>query len=117
MQLNEIAYQGGRPIDGYGVGFFRVGGEVYRGTVLVTSENVAPWGGIDDIAALVALAEEVDVIFVGTGAAIARLPAALHEALDAAGIGVETMDTPAACRTYNVLLAEGRRIAAALIPV
>jgi uncharacterized protein len=45
------------------------------------------------------------------------LPSALKEALDEAGIGVEAMNSPAACRTYNVLVSEGRRVAAALLPV
>lgn len=117
MRLVEIAFDEARPIDGYGPGFFRVGGAVVRGAVVVTAAGVSSWGGLGDAAALTALAEEVDVIFVGTGAAIARLPAALREAVEAAGIGIEPMDSPAACRTYNVLLSEGRRVAAALIPV
>jgi uncharacterized protein len=57
------------------------------------------------------------VIFVGTGAEMAHLPPALRSALEGAGIGVEPMNTPAACRTYNVLLSEGRRVALAALPV
>ncbi len=117
MQLEEIRYDGARPIDGYGPGFFRVAGQVHQGAALVTATGVLRWGGYDDAAALVALAAEVDVIFLGTGAQIARPPAALRAAVEAAGIGLEPMDTPAACRTYNVLASEGRRIAAALLPV
>jgi uncharacterized protein len=117
MQLNEIGYEGAKPIDGYGPGFFRIAGEVCHGATLVTATSVSGWGGFDDAAALVALAGTVDVVFVGTGTTITRLPASLRTALEGAGIGVEMMDTPAACRSYNVLLAEGRRIAAALIPV
>lgn len=117
MRLEEIRYDGARPIDGYGPGFFRVAGQVHEGAALVTATGVSLWGGYDDAAALVALAAEVDVIFVGTGPQIARLPAALRAAVEAAGIGIEPMDTPAACRTYNILLSEGRRIAAALLPV
>ena len=56
-----------------------------------------------------------EFILIGTGARLARPPRALVEALDARGIGVETMDTAAACRTYNVLLAEGRSVVAALL--
>jgi len=59
----------------------------------------------------------VDVLFVGTGAETAHLPATLRARLEAAGLGVEAMATPPACRAYNVLLSEGRRIAAALLPV
>jgi uncharacterized protein len=57
------------------------------------------------------------VLFVGTGAEIAHVPVAFREAVEAAGMGVEVMNSPAACRTYNVILGEGRRIAVALIPV
>lgn len=64
-----------------------------------------------------ALAGQIDVLFIGTGADIAHLPAALRQNLEEAGLGVEAMATPAAARTYNVLLSEGRRIAAALSPV
>ncbi|MFN5828382.1 MAG: Mth938-like domain-containing protein, partial [Rhodobacterales bacterium] len=75
------------------------------------------WGGLDDTATPLALADRIDVLFVGTGAEIAHLPAGFRRTLEEAGIGVEVMNSPAACRTYNVLLSEGRRIAVALLPV
>ena len=117
MRLNEIDYDGRAPIDGYGPGFFRIGGVVHEGAVIVAAGGVRAWGGLADGAALVALAGAVDVLFVGMGAEIAPLPGDLRAALEAAGIGVEAMASPAACRSYNVLLSEGRRIAAALLPV
>ena len=117
MRLTEITYDNAKPIDGYGPGFFRIGGKVIEGAVTVMPSGIAPWGGYDDTAALLAMADKVDVIFVGTGAEIAHPPAAFRETLEAAGLGVETMASPAACRTYNVLLSEGRRVALALFPV
>ncbi|MDA7826828.1 Mth938-like domain-containing protein [Rhodobacteraceae bacterium] len=117
MQLNEIHFKDARPIDGYGPGFFRVGGQVIRGAVLCTQTHARVWGGYDDVASLAALADDIDVIFIGTGAQIAHCPPHIREALDALGIGVETMSSPSACRTYNILLSEGRRVAAALLPV
>lgn len=117
IRLTEIAYDSARPIDGYGPGFFRIGGEVLRGAVLVTASAARGWGGYDDAAPLLALAGEVDVLLLGTGTSIAHPPADLRAALEAAGIGVEPMASAAAARTYNVLLSEGRRIAAALLPV
>ena len=72
---------------------------------------------MEDADAVLELAGQVDVVFVGTGAEIAHLPGALRDKLEEAGLGVETMASPAACRTYNVLLSEGRRIALALLPV
>ena len=117
MRLNEISYDGRRPVDGYGPGFFRIGGEVWRGPVMVLPAGPSAWGGYGETAALVAAAAEVDVVLVGTGAAPAHLPGDFRAALEAAGIGVEAMASPAACRTYNMLLAEGRRVGLALLPV
>ena len=57
------------------------------------------------------------MIFVGTGAEIAHLPSDLRQKIEATGMGVEVMNSPAACRTYNVLAAEGRRVALAALPV
>lgn len=117
MRLNEVVYTGLLPVEGYGPGFFRVGGLVRRGGLLLLPAGPAGWGGFDDTAALLAAAAEVDVLFVGTGAEIAPVPAAFRTALEGAGVGIEVMASPTACRSYNVLLSEGRRIAAALIPV
>ena len=117
MRLNEVVYTDARPIEGYGPGFFRIGGEVYEGPILVLPKGIAPWAGIEDAAPLLAAKDQVDVIFLGTGAEIAHVPAPLRDALDEAGIGIESMASPAACRTYNVLLSEGRRFGLALLPV
>ena len=117
MQLTEIDYGKARPIDGYGPGFFRIGGDAIDGPVLVTADQALAWGGYDDTASLLPLAGQIDVLFVGTGAEMRYLPPEFRAALEAAEIGVEPMASPAACRTYNVLLSEGRRVAAALFPV
>ncbi|AHD09265.1 Mth938-like domain-containing protein [Phaeobacter gallaeciensis] len=117
MRLNEVAYTDALPIDGYGPGFFRVGGEVYQGDILTGATGTTGWGGYEDADPLLALAGEVDVLFIGTGAEVAHIPASLRQQLEGAGIGVEAMNSPAACRTYNVLLSEGRRIALAALAV
>ena len=117
MRLNEIAYNDAMPIDGYGAGFFRVGGKKYDGAVMVLPSGVSPWGGYEDTQTILDAVADIDVLFVGTGAEIAHAPKAFRETLEEAGIGVETMASPAACRTYNVLLSEGRRVAVALLPV
>lgn len=117
MRLNEIRYGKAVPVDGYGPGFFRVAGVVWQGPVLVTAEGAAPWQGFADLEPLLRLVGQVDVLFVGTGAEVAHLPGAMLAALEAAGIGVEPMASPTAARTYNVVLSEGRRVAAALLPL
>jgi uncharacterized protein len=117
MRLTETAFASGTPIDGYGPGFFRIGGAVIRGAALVLPDGAGPWAGIADPAPILAAAAAIDVVFVGTGGEIAPIPPGFQAALEAAGIGVEIMNSPAAARTYNVCLAEGRRVAAALLPV
>ncbi len=117
MRLNEIRYTDARPVEGYGPGFFRIGGAVHHGPVAVLPSGIAAWGGYDDTGLLLAAASGIDVLFVGTGAEIAHVPGAFRAALEAAGPGVEAMASPAACRTYNVLLSEGRRVGLALLPV
>ncbi|SFR53527.1 Mth938-like domain-containing protein [Litoreibacter janthinus] len=117
MRLTEIDYDAAPPIDGYGPGFFRIGGEVVQGGVLLLPTERFEWGGFDDCDTILSRAKLIDVLFIGTGSEISHLPNELREALDEAQVGVELMATPTACRTYNVLLSEGRRIGAALIPV
>ncbi|MDF3413340.1 hypothetical protein HKX54_02630 [Sulfitobacter sp. M57] len=117
MRLNEIDYNGSAPVDGYGPGFFRIGGTLINGPVITGPLGTKSWEGFTDTDALIALKEHVDVIFVGTGADVAHLPDAVADSLQEAGLAAETMASPAACRTYNVLLSEGRRVALALIPV
>ena len=117
MDFKEVSYGDAQPFDGYGPGVFRVGGTLHRGDLMVAVSGVRPWGGYDDAATLLALREEVDVILIGTGETLAHIPAPLRTALEDAGIGVEPMATPSACRTYNVLLGEGRRVAAAVLAI
>ena len=117
MRLTEVSYGSAQPIEGYGPGFFRLGAHVLRGACLITPWDAGPWGGLEDMATPLAMAGRIDVLLLGLGADIAPVPRAFREALEAAGIGVEPMNSPAACRTYNVLLGEGRRIVAALLPV
>ncbi|MCR8825709.1 Mth938-like domain-containing protein [Pseudosulfitobacter koreensis] len=117
MRLNEVTYNDAKPIEGYGPGFFRIGGEVFESAVLTGADGTHAWGGFEDRDMLLALAGQVDVLFIGTGAEIAHIPSALRDPLEEAGVGVEVMSSPAAARTYNVLLSEGRRIALAMLPV
>jgi uncharacterized protein len=117
MRLTEITYDEAMPIEGYGPGFFRIGGKVLRGPVLISPWKAEGWGGLEDTATVLTLADRIDVLFVGMGAEVAHVPKGFRAVIEDAGIGVEVMNSPAACRTYNVLLSEGRRIAVALLPV
>lgn len=115
MKLTEMQFDEGQPVEGYGPGFFRVGGAVHQGAILVAPGGARAWDGT--AGALVALAGAVDVLLLGTGPEIAHAEPALRQDVEAAGLGLEVMNSPAACRTYNVLLGEGRRVALAVLPV
>jgi uncharacterized protein len=117
MRVVEMHFEGGPPVDSYGPGFFRLGGALHRGPVALLPSGPVAWAGLPDIAPFLAEASRFDVLFLGMGAEIAPFDPGLRAALEAAGLGVEIMATPPACRTWNVLLAEGRRMAAGLMPL
>ena len=110
-------------IQGYGDRRFRISGTVHEGSVLVFSDVVVGWDVADvSAAALMALVPlvaetEIELLLLGTGKTAFLLEETLRQAFREHGIVLEGMDTGAACRTYNVLAAEGRRVAAALIAV
>lgn len=108
-------------INGYGPGWVRVNGEKFTTSVVVGSGGqLMPWpaGRFEDLGAehfaqLAAL--EAQVLIFGSGSCIRFPQAAWLKPLIERRIGVETMDTPAACRTYNILAQEGRSVAVALL--
>ncbi|MFN3522251.1 MAG: Mth938-like domain-containing protein [Phenylobacterium sp.] len=112
-------------VDAYGEGGFRLSGAWWSGSVLILRDEARAWtvstlaeATPDSLADVIAAGpREVEFVLMGVGAANALPPRATREALQRAGIGLEFMDTPAAARMYNVLTAEGRRLACALIAV
>jgi len=126
MDVTPLIPRGRQIVDGYGEGGFRISGQRVEGSVIVFPDKVAAWA-VTEAAALSAGSLEavsaagragtVELLLIGTGARMTRVDGALRRALRADGVVVEAMDTGAACRTYNVLMAEGRRVAAALIAV
>ena len=118
LRVERLNFPGKLPIDGYGPGFFRIGGRVHQGMVAVLPSGVTDWGGTSDTKSiLTAVVGSIDLLLVGTGDVVLPLPESFREVLMGSSIAVEAMPTPAACRTYNVLLGEGRRVAVALMPV
>ena len=109
-------------IDSYGAQSFHVSGAGYGGAILVFPDATVPWpvNVLSDVTAesLRPVIEHggVEILLLGCGRRMQLAPPALRQALRQAGIVLEIMDTGAACRTYNVLLAEERRVAAALLP-
>ncbi|MFY8092951.1 MAG: Mth938-like domain-containing protein [Niveispirillum sp.] len=111
-------------IDTYAPGHFRVSNVLHSGAVIVFPARTVAWDvpGFADLTAahfapVLSADPKPEVLLLGSGARMQLLPSALRKALREQGIVVDVMDSPAACRTYNVLLAEGRLIAAALLPV
>jgi uncharacterized protein len=117
-------YPGRAPIDAYGNGGFRFAGMSHRGSILCLPSGIHAWPPVRtheiDVGALApALAEApaLGLLLLGTGRQLALPSAEVRRACSDAGIALEPMDTGAACRTYNVLLAEGRPVGAALLAV
>ncbi len=117
----HLATAAGNVVTGLGPGWVRIGAQEYRANVVLTSETVATgWavGGFDglvesDLAGL--LVHVPDIVLLGTGATIRFPHPRLSRALAQARVGFEVMDTAAACRTFNILAAEGRKVVAALL--
>ena len=111
-------------IRSYGPGRFMISDREWTSPVLVTPTITHPWTvtraedlSLDSLALLREAAVPTELLVLGCGARAVFVPPALRAELKAAGLGLEVVDTGSACRIYNVLLAEGRRVAAALIPL
>ena len=111
-------------IRGYGPGHFLIGERDWRGPVLVTPTSTTAWDvmraedlSLAGLGALGQAAVPTELLVVGCGPKAAFIAPALRAELKAAGLALEVVDTGSACRIYNVLVAEGRRVAAALIPL
>jgi uncharacterized protein len=116
---------GKHPIEGYGAGGFRFGGMSHRGSILALPSGIRAWDAavfqditVESLAPVFAEAPGlIEYLLIGTGTELVPIARELREKLRVAGIRVEPMATAAAARTYSVLLAEDRRVAAALIAV
>jgi len=122
MDLTLQSPAGRQVIERYGARGFRVAGVIHRGAILVFPDRTEPWVAADastvtfESLAPVVQYGGVQILLLGLGRRMPAVPPGLRTKLRAAGIILEPMDTGAACRTYNVLVAEERRVAAALLP-
>ncbi len=110
-------------IQGYGDGGFRISGNRHEGAVLVFPGQTLAWGVADfaaitpeSLAPVLEAAPKVELLLLGSGGRMLLPSPELRRYFRERGVVLEAMDTGAACRTYNVLLAEERRVAAALLP-
>ena len=120
MKLHASGLTNLNTFTGYGEGFVLINAVRHEGNLIVMPEYLRPW----DVAGFTALepgdfealaALKPEVVLLGTGARIRFPHPRLTSALSQARIGVEVMDNQAACRTYNILMAEERKVAAALL--
>jgi len=112
-------------VQGYVTGGFRVSDKEWWGPIVVFPTRTETWGArslggltLEAFAPVAAATDpKIELLIVGTGRKMALLSSRLRADLRAMGLAVEVMDTGAACRTYNVLIGEERRVAAALLPL
>ena len=124
MDVTPLIPSGRQVIEGYGDGGFRISGERYVGAVLVLPQRTLAWpvsaiaeATSESLLALNADDSDVELLLIGCGRSMAFIDPELRAQVREWGIVIDGMDTGAACRTYNVLLSEDRRVAAALLPV
>jgi uncharacterized protein len=119
VELVPQVREGRQVIERYAASGFRISGAVYLGPVLVFPDRTEVWTQaaftVEGLAPVLAHGG-VELLLLGFGRRMAPVDVALRGALKAGGIAIEPMDTGAACRTYNMLVAEDRRVAAALLP-
>lgn len=120
MKLHLTRAEGNQLITGYGEGWVEINTIRYEQSLVVMPERVIPeWPAkFEDLTAedFVKLAElKPEVVLLGTGPTIRFVHPRMTAALTEIGVSVECMDTAAACRTYNILMSEGRQVTAALL--
>ncbi len=127
MDITPLISSDSQVIQSYSSAGFKVSGQSYQSAICVCVSKTIEWPEANnktiselshsDFKPLIDRAQDIDVLLLGSGAKIAFLNSELRASLKQSGLNVEFMDTGAACRTYNVLMADGRRVVAALLPV
>ncbi|CDZ51445.1 MULTISPECIES: Mth938-like domain-containing protein [Neorhizobium] len=124
IEIRDAHFPGRAPIDAYGNGGFRFADMSHRGSLLCLPSGIHGWElqegeplTVASLMRVLAEASEIEVLLVGTGANLKPIPADVKAALKAKGIASDPMSTGAAVRTFNIMLAESRAVAAALIAV
>ena len=124
IEIRPAHFPGRAPIDAYGNGGFRFADMSHRGSLLLLPSGIYGWEPVDakeltvgHFEKVLAEAQDLEVLLIGTGDGMRVLPKELRAAFKEAGISVDPMSTGAAVRTYNIMLSESRAVAAALIAV
>lgn len=124
IEIREAHFPGRAPIDAYGNGGFRFAEMSHRGSILCLPSGIHGWEPKNPpllsragLGAILEEASDIEILLVGTGMDLRRIPEDVRALLRQHHISSDPMSTGAAVRTYNVLLAEDRAVAAALIAV
>ncbi|MBP2564955.1 Mth938-like domain-containing protein [Agrobacterium tumefaciens] len=124
IEIRPAHFPGRAPIDAYGNGGFRFADMSHRGSLLLLPSGIYGWEPVDakeltvgHFEKVLAEAQDIEVLLIGTGDGMRVLPKELRAAFKEAGISLDPMSTGAAVRTYNIMLSESRAVAAALIAV
>jgi len=123
IEIRQAHFPARAPIDAYGNGGFRFADMSHKGSILCLPSGIYGWecaGNIPqlpEIEKILAEAEAIEILLIGSGQSLHRLSQEVRDAVRAKSISVDVMSTGAAVRTFNVLLAENRAVAAALIAV
>ncbi|MCR9212500.1 MAG: Mth938-like domain-containing protein [Proteobacteria bacterium] len=124
QDISGLPEAGQQLINSYGDGGFRVSGTKYEGSVVILPEETVQWQvdhmndlTADSLRVVTETDKSIEILLIGCGTSMAFIEEDLRAELKQSGIVIDAMDTGAAVRTYNVLLLEGRHVAAALIAV
>jgi uncharacterized protein len=120
MKLHESKTAGANLFTAHGAGYVEINRVRHQGSLVVSADSITPWPpasfeALEEAHFAQLLALQPELVIFGSGSTLRFPHPRLSAALTNAGIGVEVMDTSAACRTYNILLAEDRRVVAALL--
>ena len=124
LDISPVDFEGRNIIQSYGNGKFQINDKQFDHSILVLPDQIFPWMPIDtnnltvdDFKKALKVRPIIELLLLGCGKTTWFLPLPLRDELKEMGLVLEPMDTGAACRTFNVLLGENRRIAAALMLV
>ncbi|MDJ0615053.1 MAG: Mth938-like domain-containing protein [Rhizobiaceae bacterium] len=124
IEIHEAHFPGRAPIDAYGNGGFRFAEMSHRGSLLCLPSGIYAWDvtSTEDLNAenfekLFSEANDIEILLIGSGSDLVPIQSGLREKLRNANISADPMATGAAVRTYNVLISEGRAVAAAFLAV
>lgn len=121
MQVHLGVPRSAQIIESYGEGVFRVAGQRYEHAIAVKPEQTQAWSGTAELTdqafeEALAMLSDCEVVLLGTGSKSVFVSPARKAVLKSRGLVMDSMDTGAACRTYNVLLGDGRKVGALLLP-